>query len=151
MIAAFAVALEFEPGGYLIPDGAVDGVHLTLLSADGRSKAGTARDKIMVGPSAGAPISLFPPNDLLGLVITEGIEDALTLYAATGLGAWAAGSASRLPALDRAVPSYIDLVTIGADRDAAGEVNARRLQDRLAARSIPSEIRFPPNASSEAA
>ena len=47
---------------------------------------------------------LAPMNDLLGLAITEGVEDALSIHAATGLGAWAAGAASRLPALADAVP-----------------------------------------------
>jgi hypothetical protein len=43
-----------------------------------------------------SPIVLAPPNDLLGSSITEGIEDALTMHEATGLGTWAAGSAARL-------------------------------------------------------
>jgi hypothetical protein len=35
-------------------------------------KAGTERDKIMLGSSIGHPIVRAPPNDLLGLAITEG-------------------------------------------------------------------------------
>ena len=48
----------------------------------------------MIGRSSGSPIVLAPANDLLGLVISEGIEDALSLHEASGCGAWAAGSAS---------------------------------------------------------
>ena len=62
------------------------GVHITRLAADGSGKAGTDRDKFMRGLARGSPIVLAPPNDLLGLAITEGIEDALSVYAATGLG-----------------------------------------------------------------
>ena len=63
---------------------------------------------------------LAPPNDLLGLAITEGLEDALSIHEATGLGAWASGGNARLPALADTVPSYIDFVTIVADRDLHG-------------------------------
>ena len=42
------------------------------------------------------------------LAITEGIEDRLTVHEATGLGAWAAGSASRMPALAYVLPGYIE-------------------------------------------
>jgi hypothetical protein len=95
MIAGFGLPDEPEPGHLELATGA----HLTRLLPDGSGKAGTERDKIMIGRSIGSPIVIAPPNDLLGLAITEGIEDALSVHLATGLGAWAAGAASRLPAL----------------------------------------------------
>jgi hypothetical protein len=98
----------------------VRGIHLTSLKPDGSGKAGTERDKIMIGKSTGFPIMLAPINDLLGLAIAEGIEDALSLHEATGLGAWAAGSASRLPALAERIPGFCETVTIAADDDQAG-------------------------------
>jgi hypothetical protein len=70
------------------------------------------------------------------IVITEGIEDALSAHEATGLGAWAAGSAPYMPALAEVVPHYIDHVIILAHRDATGINNARQLSSRLAARNI---------------
>jgi hypothetical protein len=140
MIAAFGMAYEPEPGLLEIADIAVRGVHITRLAADGLSKAGTERDKIMLGSSIGYPIVLAPPNDLLGLAIAEGIEDALSLHQATGLGAWAAGAASRLPALADAVPN-IESVTIFAHDDRAGMHGARTLADKLTRRSNI-EIRF---------
>ena len=73
-------------------------MHLTKIKPDGSGKADIELQKIMIGRSKGTPIVLAPMNDALGLVITEGIEDALSMHAATGLGAWAAGAASRLPA-----------------------------------------------------
>jgi hypothetical protein len=134
MIAAIGLADEVEPGVVAISDQAIRGVHITSLKSDGLAKAGTDRDKIMIGKSIGSPIVLAPPNDGLGLAITEGIEDAFSVHEATGLGAWAVGSASRMPALAGAVPDYIECVTIVADADDAGRTNARKLADALAPR-----------------
>jgi Toprim domain len=136
LIAAFGMAYEPEPGLLEIADAQARGVHITRLAADGSGKAGTERDKIMLGSSMGYPIVLAPPNDLLGLAIAEGIEDALSVHQSTGLGAWAAGSASRLPALADTVPSYIEAVTIAADPDNAGQRGARLLRERLLVRGI---------------
>jgi hypothetical protein len=136
MIAAFGMAYEPEPGLLEIADIAVRGVHITRLAADGSSKAGTERDKIMLGSSIGYPIVLAPANDLFGLAIAEGIEDALSAHQSTGLGAWAAGSAVRLPALANAVPPSIEAITITVDDDEAGRRNADELGERLLARGV---------------
>jgi hypothetical protein len=141
MIAAFGMATEREPGQVAIADADLRGVHITRLRSDGCGKAGTDADKIMIGMSKGWPVVVAPPNDLLGLAITEGIEDALTVHEATGLGVWAAGSASRLPALADAVPNYIEAVTIAVDDDEAGRQNAEELRERLLAREVR-EVRF---------
>src|SRR5262245_52715621 len=84
----------------------------------------------------GQPVVVAPVNDLLGLAITEGIEDALSAHAATELGAWAAGCAGFMPSLAAAVPDYVESVTIFADPDQAGQRNARALADALIARNI---------------
>jgi hypothetical protein len=136
MISAFGVTDETEPGVLTIHDEDVRGIHLTFLDPDGSGKAGTERDKIMIGPSSGWPIVVAPPNDLLGLVVTEGIEDALTVHQATGLGAWAAGSAGRMLALASIVPSYIETVTIYAHPDEAGQRGATGLADALLLRGL---------------
>ena len=136
MIAAFGIANEPEPSLLAITDGAVRAVHLTRLAPDGRGKAEIENPKIAVGRPCGSPIVLAPPNDLLGLAITEGIEDALSVHEATGLGAWAAGSASFLPSLADAVPDYIECVTIYAHPDKAGQNGARGLAETLARRNI---------------
>jgi len=64
------------------------GVHLTFLRPDGNDKAGGVEDAKLTGckGSTGSPICLAPPNDLLGFSVTEGIEDALPIHEATGLG-----------------------------------------------------------------
>jgi hypothetical protein len=66
----------------------------------------------------GSPIVLAPPNDMLGLAICEGVEDALSIHRATGLGAWAAGGATRFPSLANTVPEYIEAVTVVGHDDA---------------------------------
>jgi Toprim domain len=135
MIAAFGLPTEPDPGRLAIAFDAIRGVHITRLAPDGSGKAGTETDKIMVGFSYGSPIVLAPPNDLLGLLIAEGIEDALSGHQATGLGAWAAGSASRLPAIAELVPSWIEAVTILADDDRDGRRHAVTLASRLRQRT----------------
>lgn len=136
MIAAFGVPHEPEPGKLAIADDAVRGVHITRLAADGMGKAGSDTDKIMIGMSVGSPIVLAPADDLLGIAVTEGIEDALSVHLATGLGAWVAGSASRLPALVYAIPGYIESVTILVDDDADGRRHAGELAARLLRRGF---------------
>lgn len=136
MITAFGMAEEVECGRYEISPENVQGVHLTLLKEDGSGKAGTDRDKIMVGPSKGFPIMLAPPNDGQGLIISEGIENGLSAHEATGLGLWVAGSAGRLGSLAAAIPSFVECVTILADDDPSGRKGARALAYALSERDI---------------
>jgi Toprim domain-containing protein len=136
MIAAFGLAREPSPGEIVIDDVEVRGVHLTKLKLEGSAKAGTEADKIMIGRSNRSPIVLASINDGLGLAITEGIEDALSVHEVTGLGAWAAGAAGRLPAMAAAVPSYVTSVAIVADEDERGRVNSGLLARLLTERGI---------------
>jgi hypothetical protein len=144
MIAAFGSVSETEPGVVSISDAAVAGVHLTRIAPDGTAKAGTATDKIMIGTPLGSPIVVAVPGDLGGLAITEGIEDALSVHEATGLGAWAAGAASFMPALAEAVPSWIECVTILVDDDDAGRRNTDVLAEHLERRRFPVRLVTPP-------
>lgn len=117
-------------------ENAVRGVHLTRLLPGGLDRERGETTKIMIGRSLGSPIVLAPANDLLGLAITEGIEDGLSVFAATGLGVWAAGSASRMPALAEIVPSHIESVTVYAHSDDTGQDGARKLAEGLSRRGI---------------
>jgi Toprim domain len=141
MITAFGFAQEPEPGVLEIEDSAVRAVHLTKLKPDGSGKADVANPKIMIGSAPGVPLVLAPCNDLLGLFIAEGIEDALTAHCGSGFGAWAAGSANRLPDLAAAVPDFVECVTLRPDHDAAGQRYSTELAKRLDARGI--EVRWP--------
>jgi CHC2 zinc finger/Toprim domain len=140
MIAAFGLADEPEPGILAAPKN-VAGVHLTRLTADGDKAPGLdGKPKIMLGTCRGSPIVIAPPNDLLGMAITEGIEDALTAHQATGLGAWAAGAAGFMPALADKVPNYIEALTIFSHGDTAGQRGALELAELLDRRGM--EIRI---------
>ena len=123
LIAAYGVPTEPEPGLLIIPDFAVRAVQLVLLNEDG-TKADVTPNKITVGLASGLPIVLAPMNDLLGLTICEGPENALSVHASTGLGSWASGGASFLPKLADAVKGLTTLpecVTVFIDPDPGGD------------------------------
>jgi hypothetical protein len=142
MVAAYGLPDEPEPGIIALRPEAVAGVQLTYLAHDGRGKAPIDPQKRSIGRGHDAPIVLAPMNVAGGLVIAEGIEDALSLHVATGLGAWAAGGASRMPALAAAVPEHCECVTIAADSNDAGRAGAAGLRERLVARGIDVEVIF---------
>lgn len=121
MIAAFGMAAELDEPGIICVPPQVNGVHLTRLTPNGKKAPDAAgKAKIMLGVCKGTPITLSPPNDLLGMAVTEGIEDGLTVYQSTGLGVWAAGSGGFMPALAPLIPDYIETVTIYAHDDDTG-------------------------------
>jgi phage/plasmid primase-like uncharacterized protein len=132
MIAAFALADECEPGVLGEPRD-VSAVHLTMIKSDGTGKADVTPNKIMVASPAGRPIAVAAMNDgMWGLAITEGIEDALSVHQATGLGAWAAGSAPHMAKLASAIVcAKPESVSIFADGDDAGRRHARKLASEL--------------------
>jgi hypothetical protein len=117
-------------------------VHLIKLRADGSDRLRNDTAKITIGKDITVPIVLAPPNDLLAMDIAEGIEDALNASQATGRGAWAAGSAMRMPALADLIPSWIEAVTILVDDDTAGRGKADELAVRADARGF--EVRMTP-------
>jgi putative DNA primase/helicase len=139
MIAAFGIPTESQPG--VLDDlRGVDAVHFTLLRADGSDKADVAKPQFILGSPGRLPIVIAPPNDLLGLAVTEGIEDGLSVYQCTGLGVWVAGSAGMMPALARSIPGCIETVTIFGHADKNGQNGARKLAAALVRRGI--EVRL---------
>lgn len=128
MISGYGLVEEEEPGLLQTPT-SVAAVHRTFLLPDGAGKHDL--NKRMLGPVSGKPIVLAPPNDGLGIVITEGIEDALSIHAVTGLGAWSAGSAGQMPKLAEVVPRYVEHVLVVADADEVGQRNGRALTEAL--------------------
>jgi len=140
MVVAFGLPIEPEPGALDIADDALRGVQLTLLRPDGSGKAEATPNKLTMGTCSGIPIVLAAPNDLLGLAVAEGVEEALTVHQLTGMGVWASGGASRLPALADTVPDYIDTVRLMVDADEAGRRGANELARRLLARNFHIEL-----------
>jgi hypothetical protein len=141
MIAAFGIPNEPEPGRLALPDSKIKGVHLTRLTPDGSDRDRGEKAKIMIGHSKGWPIVLSAPTDGLALVISEGIESSLSGAEATGLCAWAAGSASRLPALIHTMPSWAQGLTILADDDVDGRRHATLLVEAGKARGLEVRLR----------
>lgn len=92
------------------------GVHLTKLKPDGSGKAGTDKDKIMIGASQGQPIVIADNPEREELIIAEGIEDAASLAIVTGWSAWAAGSAGRIAHVVAAAPRSLR-VYLASDLD----------------------------------
>jgi Toprim domain len=108
----------------------ITGIHLTKLAKDGKGKAGTEKDKIMIGPSRGQPIVVHENDEGCDLVITEGIEDALSIAFMTGWTAWAAGSAGRIAHIVPLARRF-ERVFIAVDNDYAGAkalINCRGLR-----------------------
>jgi hypothetical protein len=127
MIAAYALPNEIEPGVLGAPR-IVRSVHVTRLLPDGSGRE-PGKAKRTIGRPLGLPIVIALVTDTLALTITEGIEDALSVYQATGLGAWAAGASSYMPSLK--VPDYVEAVTIIADDDDSGRQGAAGLAQQL--------------------
>ena len=145
MIVAYGLPDETEPGALAIAENSIAAVQLTLLRADGSGKADAPSNKITIASPAGMPMVLAPMTDLLGLAICEGVEDALSVHCATGLGAWASGGASFMPKLIAAIEILAtareydaspESVTIFAHADEAGQRHARELAFTLDARGI---------------
>jgi Toprim domain len=136
LIAAVGLPREVEPGVIRIDDAAVRGVHMIRLLPDGSDRERHREAKKTIGHCIGWPIVLAPPNDLLGLAIAEGIENTLIAHEDLGVGAWAAGGASRLPALADRLPDWIDCVSVIADDDPDGRRHAEELAKRIEARGI---------------
>jgi hypothetical protein len=135
LIAAFSALEEFQ-AGELAPPRNVNSVQLVLLKSDGSGKADVQPNKLIIGSPCTNPIVLAPVNDLLALALCEGIEDALTAHAATGLGAWATGGGGRLPALADMVPFYVETATIYMHADKAGKAGALGLAEALTSRGV---------------
>jgi putative DNA primase/helicase len=139
MIAAFGFYEEPEPG-LIDPPVDVRGVHLTRLTMDG-GKAPIDKAKIMLGAMSGWPIVLAPVNDGLGLAITEGIEDGLSVFEETGLGVWAAGSAGNMPKVAPALLPFVECTTIFAHRDETGMRFAKEAARLIAAMGVEVHIK----------
>jgi hypothetical protein len=133
LMVPFGLPREPEPGVLEIDEHRLAALQLTKLLPDGSDRIRNSEGKITIGRgSSGFPIVVAPLNDGLGLAITEGAEDALSVHAATGLGAWASGGSGRMPALAVAVPAFVEAVTIFQHPDAEREVKglARELHAR---------------------
>lgn len=93
-------------------------IHRTYIDAKTATKAAIESNKMMLGSVVGGAVQLSRPAKTL--VLTEGIENALSVIEATGMAAWAVLSSSNyksfiLPTLD-----IVGEIIIAADNDENG-------------------------------
>lgn len=120
------------------------GIHRTYLSlVKGKiTKAPVLPDKMILGRAKGGAIQLVPGGRRL--VITEGIETALSIMQATSLPIWAALSASNMQNIIVPSPDLTEEVIIAADNDEAGTRAAETLAARLLNEGYKVKVTMPP-------
>jgi DNA primase len=105
-------------------DGQVAGIQRTFLSADpiGKAQLRGGKAKFSLGRVRGGAIRLGPVSR--SMLVTEGLEDGLSLLQTLGRPVWVAAGAGMLPAMR--LPELVEAVIIGADDDHAGEAAAQK-------------------------
>lgn len=120
------VAVVTDAAGVLV------GIQRTYLTDDGRKAATTDRKgkvKYSLGNVVGGAIQIGPPT--ASILVTEGLEDGLTLAQALGRSVWVAAGTSMLPRM--VLPDDVHAVVIGADGDKGGKVAAAKAAEAFAA------------------
>jgi DNA primase len=117
------VAIVTNPTGELV------GLQRTYLTEDGRKAATKVTDtdrkpkvKYSLGNVIGGSIQIGPPS--ASMLVTEGLEDGLTLAQALGRSVWVAAGTSMMPQMTFAPVTRA--VVIGADGDEAGDAAAMK-------------------------
>lgn len=100
----------------------IGGIQRTFVKEDGSGKADVPAPKLSLGRLTGGAIRLAPAA--ANLIVTGGLEDGLTLQQEMGLAVWAATGEGNMA--NMVLPPGVKVVTIGADRDEAGERHAQR-------------------------
>ena len=121
------------------PDGKLCGIQRTYLAKDGRGKADVPKAKLSLGRVRCGAIRLAPVSRKM--VVTEGLEDGLSLQEALGLSVWVACGASMLPSLR--LPDFVRDVAIGGDNDSAGRVAAEKAANAFAERGHGVRVFYP--------
>lgn len=108
-------------------------------------------DRAFLGPVGGGAVQLARPAPGAPLVISEGIETALSVMVATGVPAWAALSADGITKL--VLPPEVREIIIFADNDGAtatGELGARVARGRWVREGRRVAIEIPPDPETDA-
>lgn len=119
--------------------GRLMGIQRTYLNAAGTGKADVPKPKLSLGRVSGGAIRCAPAA--AELIVTEGLEDGLTLQQELARPVWVAAGASMLPAMQ--FPAEVRAVVVAADCDAAGEAAARKAADAFSARGLAVRIMRP--------
>jgi DNA primase len=75
------------------------------------------------------------------MIVTEGLEDGLTIAQALGRSVWVAAGTSMLPQM--VFPDVTRAIVIGADGDAAGEAAAAKAAAAFTSRGLATRIMRP--------
>jgi putative DNA primase/helicase len=124
------------------------GLHITYLDRQLPIKAKIQRREfttMCVPTILGSTIQLYEIGDDESLILTEGIETAMSVHGISGIAAWACGSSAYMPKV--LVPSYLKKIYICADldRNKAGINAAVALGNRLIAdHGMDVSISLPP-------
>jgi DNA primase len=117
------IAIVTNPAGDLV------GLQRTYLTENGRKAATKVTDadrkpkvKYSLGNVIGGAIQIGPPS--ASMLVTEGLEDGLTLAQALGRSVWVAAGTSMMPKMTFAPVTRT--IVIGADADEAGEAAAAK-------------------------
>lgn len=98
-------------------NGSLIGIQRTFLAKDGQGKAPIPKPKLSLGSIRGGAIRCSTPERKL--ILTEGLEDALSAMQLFGIPAWASAGAGMLASMR--LPLSIRSVIIARDNDPAGE------------------------------
>ena len=111
-------------------EGEVCGIQRTFLRANpvGKADLPGGKAKFSLGQVLGGAVRLGPAAR--SLIVTEGLEDGLTLNQQLGRPVWVAAGAGMLPAMR--LPDLVEAVVIGADNDDAGTLAAQKAADAFA-------------------
>jgi hypothetical protein len=121
-------------------DGRLVGIHRTFLRKDGGGKADVERPKLMLGRARAAAVRFGEGPEI---VLTEGIENALSVRQAISLPTWAAGSLSGL--LTIALPPGVRRVTVFADAKPHERSGAEEAGRRLVQQGRDVRVAYPPD------
>jgi DNA primase len=121
------------------PDNELSGIQRTYLAEDGSGKADVPKAKLSLGRVSGGAIRLAPAAG--ELIVTEGLEDGLTLQQELGRAVWVAAGASMLPAMR--FPALVRSVAIGGDSDEAGRSAALKAAEAFTLRGLTARTFFP--------
>ncbi|WP_294394336.1 CHC2 zinc finger domain-containing protein [uncultured Sphingomonas sp.] len=108
-------------------NGSLIGIQRTFLAKDGQGKAPVRKPKLSLGSIRGGAIRCGEPGRTL--ILTEGLEDALSVIQLFGIPAWAAAGSGMLASMR--LPFSIRSVIIARDNDPAGERAAQAAAQAL--------------------
>lgn len=122
-------------------------IHRTFLRRDGSGKADVEPAKATKGPMGGGVIMLHQPVAGAPLIISEGVESALSAGRLLGAPAWSAVAAGNLKNI--IPPEGPSEIVLAADPDAVGQREAWAAAERWQAIGRPVRVATPNDADAD--